>query len=36
MKMETVVSAPVSGKVKSLPTAVGDTMKAGDLLLEIE
>jgi pyruvate carboxylase len=36
MKMETVVAAPVSGKVKSIHAAVGDNMLGGDLLVEID
>jgi pyruvate carboxylase len=36
MKMETVVAAPVSGKVTSIHAAVGDNMLGGDLLVEID
>ena len=36
MKMETVVSAPVGGKIKKLAVRVGDHVKTGDLLCEIE
>ncbi|TYZ62692.1 hypothetical protein PybrP1_002695 [[Pythium] brassicae (nom. inval.)] len=36
MKMETVVAAPVSGKVVAIHAAVGDNMLGGDLLVEID
>jgi len=36
MKMETIVSAPVSGKVRRIAVATGDSLAAGDLLIEIE
>ncbi|OQR81085.1 precursor of carboxylase pyruvate carboxylase [Achlya hypogyna] len=36
MKMETVVAAPVTGKVKNIHVIVGDNMKAGELLVEID
>ncbi|GBG25673.1 Pyruvate carboxylase [Hondaea fermentalgiana] len=36
MKMETVVAAPVSGRVKAIHTNVGDNMLGGDLLVEID
>lgn len=36
MKMETVVAAPVSGRVKAIHAAVGDNMLGGDLLVEID
>ena len=36
MKMETVVSAPIAGTVKRVVAAVGQTLTAGDLLVEIE
>lgn len=36
MKMETVVSSPVAGKVGSISAEVGDSMRAGDLLIEID
>ncbi|KAJ0397334.1 hypothetical protein P43SY_009284 [Pythium insidiosum] len=36
MKMETVVAAPVGGKVTSILANVGDNMLAGDLLVEID
>jgi pyruvate carboxylase len=36
MKMETVVAAPVSGKIKSLHANVGDNMLGGDLIVEID
>ncbi|KAL6060684.1 pyruvate carboxylase [Balamuthia mandrillaris] len=35
MKMETVVTSPVSGKVKRLCTGLGDSLAADDLLLEV-
>jgi multidrug efflux pump subunit AcrA (membrane-fusion protein) len=36
MKMETVVAAPISGKIKRLLTAMDEDLAGGDLLLEIE
>mmetsp|Transcript_14151 Transcript_14151/g.27488 ORF Transcript_14151/g.27488 Transcript_14151/m.27488 type:complete len:1192 (+) Transcript_14151:68-3643(+) len=36
MKMETVVAAPVAGRVKAIHTNVGDNMLGGDLLVEID
>eukprot|EP01064_Diplonema_japonicum_P027642 TRINITY_DN4033_c0_g2_i1.p1 TRINITY_DN4033_c0_g2~~TRINITY_DN4033_c0_g2_i1.p1 ORF type:complete len:1204 (+),score=419.60 TRINITY_DN4033_c0_g2_i1:58-3612(+) len=36
MKMETVVGAPISGRVKRITADKGDLVKGGDLLLEIE
>eukprot|EP00126_Sphaerothecum_destruens_P000010 Sdes_comp10015_c0_seq1m1598 len=36
MKMETIVTAPIAGKVKRIPSSVGDDMAGGDLLVEIE
>lgn len=36
MKMETVVAAPISGKIKKLSTAMDEDLAGGDLLLEIE
>jgi len=36
MKMETVVSAPVSGRVSNISVQVGDSMKPGDLLVDID
>jgi pyruvate carboxylase len=36
MKMETVVGAPVSGKIKDIHVITGDNIKAGDLLLDID
>ena len=35
MKMETVVAAPIAGKVDSLAVAAGDDVQAGDLLVNI-
>jgi len=36
MKMETVVSATVAGRIAELPVKVGDDVAAGDLLFKIE
>lgn len=36
MKMETVVAAPADGKVKRIIAKQGDSMTAGDLLVEME
>ena len=36
MKMETVVTAPVSGRVAQLTVASGDDVQAGDLLVELQ
>ncbi|DAZ99854.1 TPA: hypothetical protein N0F65_008597 [Lagenidium giganteum] len=36
MKMETVVTAPVAGKVTTILAAVGDNIKGGDLVVEID
>lgn len=36
MKMETVVAAPRTGKLVSLPVNVGDNIMGGDLVAEIE
>jgi pyruvate carboxylase len=36
MKMETLVASPISGTVKALHVAEGNTLSAGDLLMEID
>ena len=36
MKMETVVSAPIDGKVVRVAVQAGDQVAVGDLLLDIE
>ena len=36
MKMETVVAAPCSGKVKRVVVEVGDNLSPGELTVEIE
>jgi pyruvate carboxylase len=36
MKMETVVAAPVSGKIKAIYATVGENITAGDLVVEID
>jgi pyruvate carboxylase len=36
MKMETVVSSPVAGKVERVVVAEGDTIAAGDLLCQVD
>jgi pyruvate carboxylase len=35
MKMETIVAAPLAGKLERIAVAVGDSLGAGDLLVEI-
>ena len=35
MKMETIVAAPVAGKIGRVAVAVGDSLAVGDLLVEI-
>lgn len=36
MKMETVVAAPCSGKINKVAVVVGDSLQAGDLIIDIE
>lgn len=36
MKMETVIAAPRTGKLTSLPVNVGDNIMGGDLVAELE
>lgn len=36
MKMETVITAPFQGKIKAIPVEVGDAVKQGQVLVEIE
>ena len=36
MKMETIVSAPFSGKIRKLATSLDEDLAGGDLLVEIE
>jgi len=36
MKMETIVSAPMSGTIKRMATSLEEDLAAGDLLFEIE
>ncbi|MFN0058983.1 MAG: pyruvate carboxylase [Planctomycetota bacterium] len=36
MKLETIVRAPVGGRVQRITVQVGDALKAGELMLEIE
>jgi biotin carboxyl carrier protein len=36
MKMETAISAPRDGKVKSVPVAAGDSVRENQLLVEFE
>lgn len=36
MKMETVVAAPIAGKVGTLSVGAGDDVQAGDLLVCID
>ncbi len=36
MKMETVVTSPVAGRISRVVVAPGDVLRAGDLLLEIQ
>ena len=35
MKMETVVAAPIAGKVESVEVKAGDDVNAGDLLVKL-
>jgi pyruvate carboxylase len=35
MKMETIVAAPLAGKLERVAVGVGDSLGAGDLLVEI-
>lgn len=36
MKMKTSIAAPTDGKVKSVPVAVGDSVREGQTLVELE
>jgi pyruvate carboxylase len=36
MKMETVVAAPMAGRLRHVAVVTGDSLAAGDLLLVIE
>lgn len=36
MKMETSITAPVAGKIKAVPVAVGDAVQQGQVLVEFE
>jgi biotin carboxyl carrier protein len=36
MKMNTSIAAPTAGKIKSIPVAVGDTVREGQALAEFE
>ena len=36
MKMETVISAPISGIVKRVPVKLGENLSGGVLVVEIE
>jgi pyruvate carboxylase len=36
MKMETVVGAPLAGVIRRVVVVAGDSLAAGDLLVEIE
>jgi len=36
MKMETTIQAPADGRIKSIHVKAGDSIEAGDLLLELE
>ncbi len=36
MKMETVITAPVAGKIAKITRAAGDPVKAGQVLIEFE
>jgi len=36
MKMETVIAAPIAGKVTGVHVAASDSLRAGDLLMVIE
>ncbi|MFZ1286305.1 MAG: biotin/lipoyl-containing protein [Candidatus Phosphoribacter sp.] len=36
MKMETEITAPVAGKVKTVPVTVGSAVQGGDILVDFE
>ena len=36
MKMETVVAAPITGKVSEVAVKAGDDVQAGDLLVNVD
>ena len=36
MKMETTITAPVAGKIKTLRVGVGDAVKSGQIVVEFE
>jgi methylmalonyl-CoA carboxyltransferase small subunit len=36
MKMETVITAPIAGKIAKITRAAGDPVKAGQVLIEFE
>ena len=36
MKMKTAIAAPTSGIVKTIPIAVGDTVRESQILVELE
>jgi biotin carboxyl carrier protein len=36
MKMETAITSPVSGRIKSIPVAAGESVQSGHVLVEFE
>ena len=36
MKMNTSITAPLAGRVKTIPVAVGDNVREGQMLVEFE
>jgi methylmalonyl-CoA carboxyltransferase small subunit len=36
MKMETVITSPIAGKIAKINANVGDVVQAGQVLIEVE